>query len=109
MNDFYLTGLDDDDFIFRQLAACQEIGHGFGLDHQNGPKKETCMNARFGRTDPNFTSPNEHDFDQLEKIYLGGNGGGGPCPNAHAPQCQVPAPGRFTRVVHIFPAPVPAS
>ena len=59
---------------------CQEIGHTFGLDHQDeafaNPNLGTCMDYT---SDPDGTlanpdqqsneHPNAHDFDQLALIY----------------------------------------
>ncbi len=50
---------------------CQEVGHTFGLDHQdevfdNSPLG-TCMDYTNDPT-PN-QHPNQHDYDQLELIY----------------------------------------
>jgi hypothetical protein len=106
------TWFDDD---ARKLAVCQEIGHGLGVDHQNGRNKQTCMNRVFGVGDPDFAVPNQHDFDQLAKIYSGGdggddNGGGGNCPpNSRSPKCQNEHRdfGTLRRVIHIIPVPVP--
>ncbi len=63
---------------WRSLVACQEIGHTFGLDHQD----ETFDNANLGTcmdyTDypvnnpdgsPDNTSPNQGDYDELLCIY----------------------------------------
>ena len=115
LNDFFLV--DGDPTVWananaRQHVACQEIGHGFGLDHQRGRFKQTCMNDRFGITSGDFTGPNQHDFDQLEEIYFGGGGGGGGgggngnCPaNSKAPHCQPEQRdfGTLIRIVHVIP------
>ena len=99
----------------RQLVVCQEVGHGLGVDHQNGRNKQTCMNRFFGVGDSAFIDPNQHDFDQLAKIYSGGddNGGnGGPKPcNPNRPNCPNEHRdfGTLSRVIHIIPAPVPGS
>lgn len=122
MNDYYVQ---DTDSIWNSpnaklLVACQEVGHGFGLDHQNGPNKQSCMNRMWGVGEFAFTTANQHDFDQLATIYDGGSGGGGgggggggPCnkPNSPAPQCQRSSTdfGAFTRVVHVIPAAAPSS
>ena len=50
---------------------CQEVGHTFGLDHQdenfNNPSLGTCMDYS---SDPTLNQhPNQHDYDQLELIY----------------------------------------
>ena len=56
MNDSYMLesgSVYDNPYAWRHVL-CQEIGHTFGLDHQGSPKKQSCMNARWGLTDPNF-------------------------------------------------------
>jgi hypothetical protein len=95
MNDSYMMDSDSvyDDPNARQHVLCQEIGHTFGLDHQGGPKKASCMNDRWGLTNPNFMGPNEHDYDTLDGIYGSatsadeGGGGSKPC-NPKAPKCK---------------------
>jgi len=56
---------------WRNLVMCQEVGHTFGLDHQdetfNNPNLETCMDYT---NDPSTNQyPNQHDYDQLVAIY----------------------------------------
>ena len=52
----------------RRHVMCQEIGHGFGLDHQDesGADLNTCMDYSNALDNP---SPNAHDFQQLQTIY----------------------------------------
>jgi hypothetical protein len=63
---------------WRQFVMCQEIGHDFGLDHQDedfdNPNLGTCMDY----TDNPTTNqhPNGHDYQQLELIYAHLDGGG---------------------------------
>jgi hypothetical protein len=47
---------------------CQEIGHTFGLGHQDesGADLNTCMDYSNALDNP---SPNQHDFQQLQSIY----------------------------------------
>jgi hypothetical protein len=67
---------------WRQFVACQEVGHDFGLDHQdenfNNVNLGTCMdytNAPAGGTVGGFNYgksnqyPNAHDYDELVDIY----------------------------------------
>jgi hypothetical protein len=58
----------------RQLVMCQEVGHTFGLGHQD----EDFGNANFGTCmdytslpfgPPNNLALNQHDYDQLDAIY----------------------------------------
>lgn len=52
----------------RQHVMCQEIGHDFGLTHQDetGADLQTCMDYADALDNP---SPNQHDYDQLQTIY----------------------------------------
>lgn len=76
---------------WRQTVMCQEIGHAFGLTHQDedfyNTPLGTCMDYS---ADPTLNQhPNQHDYDQLEAIYAhldaadtgdGGGKGNGPPP-----------------------------
>ena len=71
LNDSYFETATYDAPGWRNLVMCQEIGHTFGLNHQD----ENFNNANLG-TCMDYTSnpesnqhPNQHDFDQLETIY----------------------------------------
>lgn len=87
---------------WRALVACQEIGHDFGLDHQDenfdNANLDTCMDYT---SDPMSNQhPNQHDYDELETIYAhldggGGGGGGGNC-NPRSPKCNNGADDAFT-------------
>ena len=54
-------------------VICQEIGHTFGLDHQDesGISLNTCMDYyhNTSASDTKSTHPNQHDYDQLSTIY----------------------------------------
>ena len=56
---------------WRQMVTCQEIGHTFGLDHQdenfNNPNLGTCMD--YTSNPSTNMHPNQHDYDQLVTIY----------------------------------------
>jgi hypothetical protein len=56
-----------------QHVICQEIGHTFGLDHQDesGISLNTCMDYyhNTSATDTKSTHPNSHDYDELSTIY----------------------------------------
>ena len=59
-------------------VTCQEIGHAGGLDHEKGPRKQTCMNDQFGP----FPDFRKHDADTIKKITVacpvdGGDTGAG--------------------------------
>ncbi len=71
LNDTYFNTAKYNTPAWRNLVMCQEVGHVFGLDHQD----ETFDNQALG-TCMDYTSdptpnqhPNQHDYDQLETIY----------------------------------------
>jgi hypothetical protein len=54
-------------------VICQEIGHTFGLAHQDesGISLNTCMDYyhNTSASDTKSTHPNQHDYDELATIY----------------------------------------
>jgi hypothetical protein len=85
VNDSYFNTSTYNTPAWRNLVMCQEVGHTFGLDHQDenftNANLDTCMDYT---NDPSSNQhPNQHDFDQLASIYahLDTTGGGGTsCP-----------------------------
>lgn len=90
MNDTYFSVAPYNTPAWRQMVVCQEIGHDFGLGHQDedfgNADLGTCMDYS---NDPTANQhPNAHDYDELAAIYShldggssgGGGGGGGGCP-----------------------------
>ena len=67
MNDSYLSSSSYNE-TNRQHVMCQEIGHDFGLDHQDesGADLNTCMDYANALDNP---KPNAHDYAMLESIY----------------------------------------
>jgi len=67
MNDTYLASSSYSETA-RQHVICQEIGHVWGLDHQDesGADLNTCMDYANALDNPH---PNQHDYQQLETIY----------------------------------------
>lgn len=67
MNDSYLASSSYSE-TNRQHVICQEIGHDWGLGHQDesGADLNTCMDYSNNLDNP---SPNQHDYDQLLTIY----------------------------------------
>jgi hypothetical protein len=71
LNDTYFNTAKYDTPAWRNLVTCQEIGHTFGLDHQD----ENFSNANLGTcmdytNDPSTNQhPNKHDYDELDIIY----------------------------------------
>ncbi len=71
MNDTYFNTAKYNTAAWKNLVMCQEIGHTFGLDHQdedfNNLNLGTCMDYT---SDPSTNQhPNQHDYDMLETIY----------------------------------------
>ena len=60
----------------RRYVMCQELGHTFGLDHQdanfNNASLGTCMD--YTRDMENNTTPNRHDYEQLADDYAAVDG-----------------------------------
>jgi len=79
-NDYYFNQARYNSPSWRRFVTCQEVGHTFGLDHQderfNNTNLGTCMDYT---NDPTGTAgtngslnnehPNQHDYDQLVSIY----------------------------------------
>lgn len=71
MNDtYYATGSKYDTPIWRAAVMCQEVGHAWGLDHQDesGADFHTCMDYA-SNPDADNTHPNSHDYAELAIIY----------------------------------------
>jgi len=71
VNDTYFNTAKYNTTAWRNLVMCQEVGHTFGLDHQdenfNNPNLGTCMDYT---NDPTTNQhPNQHDYDELAFIY----------------------------------------
>jgi hypothetical protein len=71
LNDTYFNTPTYNTPAWRNLVMCQEVGHTFGLHHQdenfsNAPLG-TCMDYS-NDPEPN-QHPNQHDYDMLETIY----------------------------------------
>lgn len=71
MNDSYYNTSTYNTPAWRNLVMCQELGHTFGLDHQdadfNNSNLSTCMDYT-NNPDTN-QYPNAHDFDMIETMY----------------------------------------
>nr|MBA2444989.1 hypothetical protein [Nocardioidaceae bacterium] len=71
LNDTYFDTAKYNTPAWRNLVMCQEVGHDFGLDHQdedfNNADLGTCMDYS-NNPEPN-QHPNAHDYDMLESIY----------------------------------------
>lgn len=71
MNDSYFNAAPYNTSVWKNSVMCQEVGHTFGLDHQD----ENFGNLPLGScmdysSDPTLNQhPNQHDYEQLETIY----------------------------------------
>lgn len=71
VNDSYFNTATYNTPAWRNLVMCQEVGHIFGLDHQDEAFDNTNLGTCMDYTnDPTSNQhPNQHDYDQLEAIY----------------------------------------
>ena len=71
LNDTYFNTPTYNTTAWRNLVTCQEIGHTFGLDHQdenfNNQNLDTCMD--YTNSPDSNQHPNQHDYDELVAIY----------------------------------------
>ena len=70
-NDTYFNTPTYNTSAWRNLVMCQEVGHTFGLDHQDenfdNPNLGTCMD--YTNNPGTNQHPNQHDYNQLVTIY----------------------------------------
>lgn len=74
VNDYYFNQPAYNSSSWRQMVMCQEVGHTFGLDHQdtnfNNSNLGTCMDYTSNPAGPpSNLHPNQHDYDELATIY----------------------------------------
>jgi hypothetical protein len=71
LNDTYFNRAPYNTSAWRQMVMCQEVGHTFGLDHQDENNKNANLGTCMDYTNNPSTNqhPNQHDYDQLELIY----------------------------------------
>src|SRR5215218_6653000 len=78
VNDTYFKTAKYNTPAWRRMVMCQEVGHTFGLDHQdeifNNTNLGTCMDytsdpSALGTNGFSNEQPNQHDYDQLGLIY----------------------------------------
>lgn len=71
LNDTYFNTSTYNTSAWRNLVMCQEVGHTFGLDHQdenfNNANLGTCMD--YTNSPGTNQHPNQGDYDQLLCIY----------------------------------------
>jgi len=82
LNDTYFEMAQYNTPAWRRMVTCQEIGHDFGLAHQdetfNNVNLGSCMDytndpdggaGGASNNDPSNEHPNSHDYDQIQTIY----------------------------------------
>jgi hypothetical protein len=71
LNDTYFNTSTYNTSAWRRFVVCQEVGHTFGLDHQDedfdNPNLGTCMD--YTNNPASNQQPNAHDYKELESIY----------------------------------------
>jgi len=71
VNDTYFNTATYNTPAWRQMVMCQEVGHDFGLDHQDenfsNSNLDTCMD--YTSNPETNQHPNAHDYEQLESTY----------------------------------------
>ena len=71
LNDSYFNTATYNTPEWRNLVTCQEVGHIFGLDHQDeifdNINLDTCMD--YTSNPGSNQHPNAHDYEMLETIY----------------------------------------
>jgi hypothetical protein len=71
VNDTYFNTATYNTVAWRNLVMCQEVGHIFGLDHQDenfdNPNLGTCMD--YTNLPSSNQHPNAHDYEELDIIY----------------------------------------
>lgn len=71
MNDTYFTTATYNKPAWRAMVLCQEVGHIFGLDHQDEVFNNTNLGSCMDYTNsPDANQhPNVHDYEMLETLY----------------------------------------
>ncbi|MDH6630618.1 hypothetical protein M2271_008479 [Streptomyces sp. LBL] len=74
VNDTYFNTSTYNTAAYRTMVMCQEVGHTFGLDHQDTNQTNanlgTCMDYTNNPSGPpSNLHPNSHDYSQLSSIY----------------------------------------
>lgn len=71
LNDTYFNTASYNTPAWRAFVTCQEVGHVFGLGHQDegfsNPNLNTCMD--YTSLPESNQHPNAHDYELLESIY----------------------------------------
>ncbi len=120
INDTYMTSSPYNANGYPQFVMCQEVGHTFGLDHQDTTQHNVNLGSCMDYThDPDGSEawrgglsnehPNAHDFEELAIIYSHDDGakkggppfGGGAAPSSSR-SVRVRQQGQYTVVTFIL-------
>ncbi|OFW06179.1 MAG: hypothetical protein A3I61_18600 [Acidobacteria bacterium RIFCSPLOWO2_02_FULL_68_18] len=113
VNDTYFSTATYNTAPWRRLVMCQEVGHDFGLDHQDEIFDNVNLGSCMDYTSdpdgpPSNEHPNLHDYEQLETIYAhtdgksataNGSAAGGSAPSAADEDDFVDPPAQWGRLV----------
>ncbi len=107
VNDSYFNTSTYNTPAWRQMVMCQEVGHTFGLDHQDedfyNPNLGTCMDyTNDPDGPPSNVHPNQHDYDQLKTIYSHTDSYATPAAAATTTGQRVVGPDGLTRIVWVL-------
>lgn len=71
LNDSYFNTAKYNQPAWKNLVMCQEVGHTFGLDHQDENFSNTPLGSCMDYSNDPLPNqhPDQHDYDQLESIY----------------------------------------
>lgn len=71
LNDTYFSTRTYNTPAWKNLVMCQEVGHIFGLDHQDETFENTNLDTCMDYTNNPVSNqhPNTHDYEMLESIY----------------------------------------
>lgn len=108
LNDTYFNTAQYNTPAWRNLVSCQEVGHTFGLNHQDetfdNPNLGTCMD--YTNSPSSNQHPNAHDYEQLQIIYAHSDGSAAlsaAADTSEAPpameQLALDGPGQWGRVI----------
>jgi hypothetical protein len=109
VNDTYFNTSTYNTTAWRNLVMCQEVGHTFGLDHQDenftNANLNTCMD--YTNLPDSNQHPNQHDYDELVTIYSHTDSSttakqtlqNGKMPPAMA-DLEISGPGQWGKLIH---------
>lgn len=109
VNDTYFNTARYNTTAWRNLVMCQEVGHAFGLDHQDenqtNPNLGSCMD--YTNSPSTNQHPNSHDYEQLQLVYSHVDSGARSQRSEAAPpamqQLDLAGPGQWGRIKSRYP------